>query len=323
MPALRRAQGTALRGLLAVATFVFACAAIAGEVAVTPVRVSEHAWYVQGQAGVASSVNQGFNSNAGFIVTPDGIVVIDALGTPALGRALLKAIRTVSDKPIKRLIITHYHADHFYGLQAFKDAGAEVWAHKAARAYLDGGEAAARLEQRQRDLAPWIDKSMHLIHPDRWLDGNASFTLGGINFGLVYAGPAHAPDDMIVFVREDQLLFSGDIVFSGRVPFVGDADSKHWLADLDELLKLKPRVMVPGHGSASRDAVADLVFTRDYLRYLRSVMGKAADDMEPFDEAYAKVDWTPYQKMPAFDAANRTNAYGTYLQMERESLRKN
>jgi glyoxylase-like metal-dependent hydrolase (beta-lactamase superfamily II) len=291
-------------------------------VTLRPVRVSEHAWYVQGLPGVASSANQGFNSNAGFVVTPEGVVVIDALGTPGLGRELLRAIRAVTDKPVRRVIVTHYHADHFYGLSAFRQAGAEVWAHGAARAYLESGEGAARLAQRRRDLKPWADDMKGLVGPDRWIEGDAAFVLGGISFDLIYMGPAHAPDDLVVVVREDQVLFSGDILFSGRVPFVGNADSRRWLATMDRLLALRPALMVPGHGGISRDPAADLVFTREYLTYLRQVMGRAVDDMVPFEEAYRQTDWKRFEKMPAFDAANRINAYGTYLLMERESLEK-
>ena len=80
----------------------------------TPVRVSTHAWYVPGGTGIATD-NYGFVSNSAFVVTDDGIVVFDTLGTPALGRRLLAAIRTISDAPIRRIYISHYHADHFYG----------------------------------------------------------------------------------------------------------------------------------------------------------------------------------------------------------------
>ena len=308
--------------LVCACTLLAAIAAAADPLSLKPVRLSEHVWYVQGQSGPASAANRGFNSNAGFVVTSGGVVVIDALGTPELGRALLAAIRSVSDAPIRRVIVTHYHADHFYGLSAFKSAGAEIWAHKAAREYLASDVAQDRLAQRRRELAPWVDEHTRLLPPDRWLEGNTSFALGGLHFDLMYMGPAHAPDDLAVMVREDAALFSGDIVFTGRVPFVGDADSRRWLAAMEELLRLNPKVMVPGHGAASRDAAADLVFTRDYLRHLRTAMGKAAEDMLPFEEAYKQTDWSKYKQMPAFDAANRVNAYGTYLLMERESLQK-
>jgi glyoxylase-like metal-dependent hydrolase (beta-lactamase superfamily II) len=118
------------------------------------------------------------------------------------------------------------------------------------------------------------------------------------------------------------VIFSGDILFAGRIPFVGEADSKRWLERIDRLLAMKPRIMITGHGTVSRDPAKDLALTRDYLVYLREVMGKAVADFVPFEDAYAKTDWSRFAKVPAFEVANRVNAYGTYLLMERESLRK-
>ncbi len=287
-----------------------------------PIEVTPRVFYVQGQPGVANAANEGYNSNAGFVVTEEGIVVIDALGTPALGEALVKAIRTISHGPLKRVIVTHYHADHFYGLGALKRRGAEIWAHKAAQDYLDNGEGARRLEQRAKDLFPWVDEKMPLVRADRWLDGDTAFTLGGMRFEVMYMGPAHAPDDVIVVLPGEGVIFSGDILFAGRVPFVGEADSKRWLERIDRLLAMKPRVMVTGHGAVSDNPARDLALTRDYLVFLRTAMGKAVEDFTPFDEAYAKTDWSRFSKLPAFEAANRINAYGTYLLMEREALKK-
>jgi glyoxylase-like metal-dependent hydrolase (beta-lactamase superfamily II) len=219
------------------------------------------------------------------------------------------------------VIVTHYHADHFYGLGPLKDAGAEIWAHHRGREYLEQ-QGPARLEQRRRDLAPWVDEHTRLVPADRWLAGDVSFTLGGVDFDVVYMGPAHAPDDVVVIVRQEQVIFCGDIIISGRIPFVGEADSRRWLAAIDRMLTLRPVLMVPGHGPLSRDPARDLAFTRDYLEYLRQQMGRAVKDLTPFDEAYAKTDWSRYAGIPAFDPANRINAYGTYLLMEEESLGK-
>ncbi|WP_157278185.1 MBL fold metallo-hydrolase [Methyloversatilis thermotolerans] len=313
------------RRMVAACALLLAQCATAGDapgvsVTLKPVQVGPHSWYVQGDSGPASLANEAFNSNAGFVVTGDGVVVIDALGSPALGQALVAAIRGVTDQPIRRVLITHYHADHFYGLQAFKAVGAEVWAHRAGREYIEGEEGRARLEQRRRDLDPWVDANTRLVPADLWLEGDTSFRLGALTFELVYMGPAHAPDDMVVIVREDRVVYSGDILFIGRIPFVGDADSRRWLATMDQLLALRPGTLVTGHGPASTDPARDLAMTRDYIGYLRSEMGKAVAEFVPFDEAYARTDWSRWQKVPAFDAANRINAYGTYLRMEQEVL---
>ena len=305
----------------------FALAASAAEYAtikskVTPIEVTPRVFYVQGKPGVASAENEGYNSNAGFVVTDDGVVVIDALGTPPLGQALVEAIRGVTPKPIRRVIVTHYHADHFYGLEPLKRAGAEVWAHARSRDYLDSGEAERRLQQRSRDLFPWVDEKTKIVRADRWLERDEAFTLGGMRFEVSYLGPAHSPDDMIVVVPQEGVIFIGDILFAGRIPFVGEADSKRWLEKIDHLLRLEPRLMVTGHGAVSRDPARDLALTRDYLVFLREAMGKAVEDFVPFEEAYAATDWSRFAKVPAFDAANRINAYGQYLVMERELLKK-
>ena len=315
---MRRTLAALLSAACAVAQAQYA----AITVKVEPIQVAPHTYYVQGKPGIASQENEGFNSNAGFVVTDEGVVVVDALGTPPLGNALLQAIRRVTSKPIKRVILTHYHADHFYGLEPLKNAGADVWAQRAALEYLDGGEAARRLEQRSRDLFPWVDADMKLVRADRWIDEQAEFTLGGIRFEIVHFGPAHSPEDVIVIVPSEGVIFGGDILFAGRVPFVGEADSRLWLKQIDRLLTLHPRVIVTGHGEVSRDPERDLALTRDYLLFLRDAMGKAVADFVPFDEAYAKTDWARFAKLPAFEAANRVNAYGTYLLMERESLGK-
>ena len=288
----------------------------------TPQKIARDVYIVQGKAGVASQENRGFNSNAGFVVTRDGVVVIDALGTPALGQGLVNAIRKITDKPIRTVIVTHYHADHFYGLPALKRAGAQVWAHAAAREYLEGGEGAARLAQRRQDLAPWVDEKTRLLAPDIWLGSNTAFKLGGTHFDIVHLGPAHSPEDVIVIVREAGVIFTGDILFAGRIPFVGQADSKSWLQTFSTLLALRPKIMVTGHGAPSLAPESDLKLTRDYLIYLREAMGRAVNDFVAFEDAYAQTDWSRFAKLPAFDAANRINAYGTYLLMEKEMLAK-
>jgi len=322
MPAWLR--GTWLLLLVLAAASPGAWAAAPQPPVLTPIKVSGHAWFFHGQPGVAGSDNKGFMSNAGFVVTRDGVLVFDSLGTPALGEAMIKAIRSVTRQPIRRVIVSHYHADHFYGLQAFKAAGAEIWAHRNGRAYLASDTAALRLAQRKEALKPWVDGKTKLVPADRWLgfeDGKPlAFEMGGLHFKIIDAGGAHAPDDIMLSVEEDRLLFAGDLFFTGRLPFVGDADSRVWLAALDRMVALAPAVVVPGHGEVSHDPRKDLELTRSYLLYLRKTMGAAVAELSSFDEAYAKVDWSAYAGYPAFEQANRLNAYGTFLLMEKESL---
>lgn len=284
--------------------------------ALEAIRVSASAYFIRGEAGVPSAANRGHTSNAGFVVTSDGIVVFDALGTPVLGREFIDAIRKVSAAPIRRVIVSHYHADHFYGLPPFKEAGAEIWAHRAARGYLDSEAARLRLAERRESLAPWVGADMRLVAADRWLDGEATFRLSNLTFRVFPVGPAHTPEDLAMLVEEEGVLFVGDLMFAGRIPFVGDADSKAWIAAIDRVVKFNPKVMIGGHGDVSRDAAADLRMTRDYLVYLREKMGAAAAELEDFEVAYARTDWSRFAQLPAFEAANRRNAYNTYIRIQ-------
>jgi len=293
----------------------------ADTIVLKPAKVSKHGYFFQGEAGMASSQNKGFMSNAGFVVTNGGVVVFDALGTPALGRAMIAAIRKITQQPIKRVVVSHYHADHIYGLQEFKAIGAEIWAHRKGQIYSTSGQAHERLVQRRTDLFPWVDEHTQVIPADLWIDGDTSFRMGGITFRIVYAEGAHSPEDVLLFVEGDRLLFAGDLVFAGRVPFVGNADSDGWLRAMGKMIALRPQVAVPGHGPLSRDVARDLALTRDYLAYLRESMGRAVRDLQSFDDAYAQTDWSRFAHLPAFAEANRINAYGTFLVMEQEALR--
>jgi glyoxylase-like metal-dependent hydrolase (beta-lactamase superfamily II) len=298
------------------------CLLAARALAMTPQPVAEGVWLVQGEAALGSSTNRNFISNAGFVVTPAGVVVIDALGSPALAEELLAQIRRITPLPVRHVIVTHYHADHIYGLQVFKAAGANVIAHALGRDYLTSDTARLRLDASRQELGPWIDDKTRLVAADRWLDApETKLAVGGVDFVIRHAGPAHTAEDLAVWLPQRGVLFSGDLVFRGRIPFVGQADSRQWIASLEKLIADAPRTVVPGHGPASTEPLADLKLTRDYLVHLRQAMGEAARNLEPFDEAYARTDWSRFEALPLFRAANRINAYNTYLLMEQQAVR--
>ena len=287
--------------------------------ALTPVQLTPSVWYVHGLTALGSPANQNFISNAGFIVTGQGVVVIDALGSPALAQQLVAAIGKVTPQPITHVIVTHYHADHVYGLQVFKALGARILAHGSARSYLNSDTARLRLQASRQELAPWVDAKTELVEADEWLVTDREFKIGEMQLQIKHVGPAHTPEDLVVYLPQQKLLFAGDLVFRARIPFVGQADSRRWIAALDDLLALDTRLIVPGHGPVSESAREDLQLTRDYLRYLRNAMGQAAKNMDPFEEAYAATDWSRFEALPLFRLANRMNAYNTYLLLEQEN----
>jgi glyoxylase-like metal-dependent hydrolase (beta-lactamase superfamily II) len=298
-------MASGLRVLGVFALMVTSSSVAAGEdllppVDMTPVQVSQHAWYVAG--------------------TGEGVVVFDTLGTPALGVKLLAAIRTVTSEPVKRVYISHYHADHMYGNQAFSASGAEIIASDGAKRYLEGGVAQQRLSERRVSLAPWVDDSTRIVNPDRFVQGEERFTLGEVDIRVVDLGSAHSEGDLVLFVENDGVLFSGDIIFQDRIPFLGSSSSAEWLAILNEMEQAEVSVIVPGHGRAAESPNEIVSLTRNYLAYVRLSMQQAVSDWIPFDEAYEATDWGDFIEYPAFLEANRRNAYGVYLSLEQESL---
>jgi glyoxylase-like metal-dependent hydrolase (beta-lactamase superfamily II) len=282
-------------------------------------RVSEHVYYVEGIPGAATDY-EGFISNAGFIVTGAGVVVFDTLGTPALGELLLEKIRNVTDQPVVRVIVSHYHADHIYGLQVFEDLDAEILAPAGAGDYLNSDNARERLEERRFTLDPWVNENTRLVYPDQYLDEGTRFQLGDVEFIVTMIGSAHSDGDLTLYVAPDRVLFSGDVIFEGRVPFLGDSNTRYWLKVLERMEKEKLVALVPGHGGVANDPDEAVALTRRYLAYLRESMAAAVEEFVPFNEAYAEVDWSEFADLPAFAEANRRNAYQVYLSLEAEML---
>lgn len=317
-----------LRGWLATLIALATSAALAQPAptdngpAMTVEAVGPHSHYVQGLTQLGSTRNQNFISNAGFVITPEGVVVVDALGSPRLAERLTQAIRQLTDKPITHVILTHYHADHIYGLQHFKQLGAKIIAHSASREYIQSDTARLRLEASRTDLAPWINEQTRIVPADVWIDGPTTLQVGGVAFELTPVGPSHTPEDLTVFVPSEKVLFAGDLFFNGRLPFVGQANSRQWILSLERLLAFDAKAVVPGHGAASTDPKKDIGTTRDYLKHLRQSMGDAVENFVPFEEAYEKTDWSAFETMPMFGPANRMNAYNTYLLLEQEVLKR-
>lgn len=283
-------------------------------------KLAEHTYQIQGKAGIATD-NGGFISNAGFVVTDAGVVVVDCLGSPPLAVEMLKRIRKVTDQPIKKVIITHYHADHLYGAQVFKELGAEIIAPIGSYKYINAESTPLRLAERRESLQPWVNEQTYVVEPDTIIDKTTDFSLGGQDFTINVVGAAHSDGDLTLHAKKDGVLFSGDIIFGGRVPFIGGGSTSKWIETLAEMeTGLQLNLLVPGHGDASSDPAAAIKLTKSYLIYIREVMGAAVEDLEEFSEAYEAADWSAFENLPAFSNVNRLNANTVFLSMEEESV---
>src|SRR5690606_22768908 len=124
-----------------------------------------------------------------------------------------------------------------------------------------------RLDQRRGALFPWVDDKTRVVPPDITFKERLTVVLGDRRLTLLLAGPAHSSSDMMMMVEPDGVMFAGDIVQNGRIPFMNsdDVSTVHWLDALNEVGKLQPRFIIPGHGTLSTEVAQAIAFTRDYI----------------------------------------------------------
>jgi glyoxylase-like metal-dependent hydrolase (beta-lactamase superfamily II) len=286
---------------------------------------------VYGVFGVYEQVryeNRGFISNAYFVVTEEGVFVFDTLTTYKLGRELVETIRSITDKPIRFVVVSHYHTDHFYGAGAFKELGATLIAHEWSFDYVSQPSSWNFYEARKKLLREHMEGT-DMVTPDITLTRDLDIHLGKLKIEVRHFCKAHTPGDIVAWIQEKKVLFSGDIVFDGRLPFLGSGNSKGWLVCLDKILELDPEVLLPGHGSPmlTKERIRDRVmWTRRYIADLRDTIRRMIEEgrdidyvRENINDALIKID-PSYAQIPVFFEVNPVNAYYVYFEIENELL---
>jgi glyoxylase-like metal-dependent hydrolase (beta-lactamase superfamily II) len=259
--------------------------------------------------------------NAGFVVTTDGVVAIDALASPRQGEQLLRTIRGVTDRPIAWLVLTHHHPDHHFGAVVLRKAGARVIAHPDKRALAsEGGEDAL--------IADWVRvvglDAMRGFEfadtPDRPVTAADTLRLGGKTIVVTHPGPGHSAGDLLVWLPEERVLFAGDILVEDGVSMVVDGNSSELLRVLDTVVGLHARVVVPGHG-AIPSRPADLIrTTRDYLSGLQTDMRAAVEQGVPMRRAMAALPPADSTRPVSLNSRKRRNAARVYVEEERKYM---
>ena len=286
--------------------------------------LNERTWLLFGNVAIADAYNRGWTGNAGFVVTNDGVVVIDTLGTPKLGERLIATIRTVTDKPIRYLIVTHNHPDHAYGTVAFKRlGGVTIIAHEGAEQYLNSGRVETSADFRRSIIAPDM-QGFEFVLPDTAIGGDVfsrqNIIVGNVTFEIYNVGTHHSFGDLVVHQVEDNIVWVSDLVFNGRTTFIGDGDSKQALASIDWLATAFPdaRLMVPGHGGAQTAPFPMVEKTRAYIKRLRSRMTQAIEDDLDLQEAVEQAGFEDWQDTRLYGANHPANASFIYRELEEE-----
>ncbi|MCU1717410.1 quinoprotein relay system zinc metallohydrolase 1 [Pseudomonas sp. 5P_3.1_Bac2] len=262
-----------------------------------PRQIAPDVWLVEGSTDNFSQDNGGAIVNVGFIVTGQGVVVIDSGPSKHYGEALRQAIGRVTPQPIVKVLLTHHHPDHVLGNQAFSDV--PIAALKSTTELLaEQGDGMA--ENMYRLVGDWMRGTEVLLPTEAIQAGELS--IAGRPLQLL-ALRGHTGADLAILDKTSGVLFAGDILFYQRALTTPNTPGLDiWLADLDQLQSLPWQQLVPGHGPVAKDA-KPFAQMRDYLSWLDQLLLNGAEQgaemneliRAPIPERFAAINLTRYE----------------------------
>jgi glyoxylase-like metal-dependent hydrolase (beta-lactamase superfamily II) len=287
----------------------FASAADTEEKTITFSQLSPHAWAYTAEG----------DPNTGIIVGDDAVLVADTQATPAMAADVIRRIREVTDKPIKYVVLTHYHAVRVLGAAAYQPQ--QIFASQDTLDLIkERGEAdkASEIGRFPRLFRNVESVPAGLTWPTITFSGKMTLWMGKLEVQLLQLGRGHTKGDTVVWLPEERTLLSGDLVEFDATPYCGDAYFKDWPATLDNIAKLKPKALVPGRGPAliGEDQVAKglevtRAFVSDLYASVKAGAGAGKDLKAVYRDTYERLKpqyggWVIFDHCMPFDV---TRAY--------------
>ena len=230
--------------------------------------------------------------NSGVIVGDDSVMVVDVTATPVMAQKLITEIRKITDKPIRHIALTHYHAVRVLGASAFVAQGADtVLASRATHDLIvERGQADMDSEiGRFPRLFQAVESIPGLTWPNVVFERELTVYLGKLEVRLLHLGAAHTSGDTVVWIPSQGVVFSGDLVEYNAGVYTGDAHLAQWPATLDALSALKPQMLVPGRGPAmhtAADSEKAIAYTRDWVTTLYGCARQGVDQGKSLKQVY-------------------------------------
>jgi len=281
-----------------------------------PVEVIPHVFSAIGATAPPTYENAGHNNNLSFIVTGDGVIVVNAGASYLLSKALHDEIRAVTEQPVKLVINENGQGHAMLGNNYWVDQGVPVLAHVDAAEEFerDGGQALTALQNYARENA----EGTVPMGPTETFEDRRVIEMGDVTVEVLHLGPAHSPGDTQVWIPQWSMMIAGDIAFHERMPpiFEGTCTSC-WIETWETAFApLDPTYIIPGHGHPTNLAQVTR-YTRDYVAYLREKIGAHIDEGGDLAGAYY-VDQTPYAHLDTFEELATKNAGVVFAEMEWE-----
>lgn len=281
-----------------------------------PVEFIPGVWSAIGATAPPTYENTGHNNNLSFIVTGDGVVVINGGAAYVLAKALHDEIKAVTDQPVKLVIDENGQGHAVLGNSYWAEQGVPILAHVDAAHEVEenGHQLLAAMKQYNRDKA----EGTFVAAPTETFEDTRTIQMGDFRIEVLHLGPAHGPGDTQVWLPEQGLVIAGDMAFHERMlPIFEDTIVLDWIQTWDTAFEpLGATYVIPGHGHPTNmDQVRR--YTRDYLVYLREKIGAHLENGGDLADAYY-IDQSPYAHLDTFDELATKNAGRVYEQMEFE-----
>jgi quinoprotein relay system zinc metallohydrolase 2 len=263
----------------------------------------------------AAPTNDDAIANIGFIVGDDAVAVIDPGGSAREGRELRAAIRALTDRPIRYVILTHVHPDHIFGAAAFGDDHPDFVAHvKLPGALAQRGDYYLR---RLREALGNEAEESEVVMPTVLVSTRLDLDLGGRRLAVRAHGPAHTDNDLTVFDEKTRTFWLADLLFVDRIPVI-DGSLIGWLKQLDELTTISAKQAVPGHGPVSVPWPAAAEPERRYLAAVADDTRAAIRSGVGIADAYKNVAASERGHWLLFDEYHPRNVTASYKELEWE-----
>lgn len=281
-----------------------------------PIEVIPNVWSAIGATAPPTYENTGHNNNLSFIVTGDGVIVVNGGAAYVLAQALHAEIQAITDQPVKLVIDENGQGHAMLGNSYWAEQGVPILAHvDAAQAFEEHGYRILEgMKRYNRDKA----EGTFIAPPTETFEDKRIIEMGDFTIEVLHLGPAHGPGDTQVWLPAQSLVIAGDMAFHQRMlPIFEDTIVYEWIETWDTGFEaLNATYVIPGHGTPTNMAQVRR-YTRDYLVYLREKVGAHLDNGGDLAEAYY-VDQSPYKHLDTFDELATRNAGRVYEQMEFE-----
>ncbi len=269
--------------------------------------------------GVYAFIGKDGSTNSGFIVTEEGVIVIDSQGTRQLAEELKKGIRDVTPKPVIYVVNTHYHGDHTFGNQYFSEARAII-AHENTRLALIERDKAHK-ERFKKFFGEESLFGFNLTPPTLTFTDKLTLWSGGRKLDLIFAGgPAHTDGDIFVYLAAEKILFAGDLLYKGRLPLLSDGDTAGAGSAVVELLNTGAQIYVPGHGPLAdkNDAGEYMGYLNDLRAEVKRLMGEGKT-LEEVKKEIKLPKYGGYIRYADWLPLNAEKVYAELLKLEQEN----